>query len=146
MNNDNLTELMIALQPLLNAINKNDRDTISGLKPDDTVIWCARSSWGYDVDLTLGHLRAIKIAHNKLVKQAKLILESKWDSEGACDSCGYHACLYEYHLNDLDIWEALYYEDGLLHLPCYSDDEDSDSHRGVNIKIIEISKNDELKD
>lgn len=69
------------------------------------------------------------------IEKARILLESKWDSEGGCNSCGYHACLYEHQVDDLDIWEAIHYEDGILHLPCYSDKEDSDMHRGININI-----------
>lgn len=74
--------------------------------------------------------------HASSIETAKSILESKWDREGGCNSCGYHACLYEHRVDDMDIRDALAYN-GILHLPCYSDDIDSDRHRGVNIRITD---------
>lgn len=74
--------------------------------------------------------------HVTSIETAKSILEYKWDREGGCNSCGYHACLYEHRVDDMDIRDALMYN-GILHLPCYSDDENSDRHRGINIRITE---------
>ena len=73
---------------------------------------------------------------NKKIEQARLILESKWDSEGCCPSCGWHGCLYEHRVDDYDIKEALS-NDGILELSCISkDDEYSYHHRKIKIDIF----------
>lgn len=69
------------------------------------------------------------------VENAHLVLKQKWDSEGECGSCGWHSLLYEHRVHNLDIIHALQYNDGLLHLPCNGDAEDSDMHRGINIQL-----------
>ncbi len=71
------------------------------------------------------------------VAQARKRLEEQWDQQGGCDSCGWHALLGEYYLDNLDIRYAL--EDGgTLRLPCLSkDDSQADLHRGVRVYIGE---------
>lgn len=70
------------------------------------------------------------------IAAARQRLETKWDAEGDCGSCGWHACLYEHHVSDEDIAHALEFDDGVLHLSCISkDDEDSCAHRGIKIYI-----------
>ena len=69
------------------------------------------------------------------ITEARKTLEAKWDDEGQCGSCGWHALLYEHDVEDCDIAEALD-GDGILRLGCRSkDDEDSWNHRGVKICI-----------
>lgn len=70
------------------------------------------------------------------VAAARAVLEQKWDAEGACASCGWHAALGEYHVDADDIRDALQHG-GKLILQCISkDDETRDSHRGVSIDLI----------
>ncbi len=67
---------------------------------------------------------------------ARALLESKWDAEGECGSCGWHAALYEHRVDDDDIADALKNNGGVLELLCVNkDDEDPASHRGVKINI-----------
>ena len=69
------------------------------------------------------------------VSRAHLLLEQKWDAEGACTSCGWHAALYEHGVDDDDIADALL-NGGILTLACISkDDETCDSHRGTSINL-----------
>lgn len=69
------------------------------------------------------------------ITEARKLLESKWDQEGECASCGWHALLGEHDVEDYDIAEALD-GDGFLRLGCLSkNDEDCGSHRGVKIYI-----------
>ena len=69
------------------------------------------------------------------ITEARKTLEAKWDDEGQCGSCGWHALLYEHDVEDCDIAEALD-DDGILRLGCLSkNDEDRGSHRGVKIYI-----------
>jgi len=90
---------------------------------------CYPEAMDFEVDYTIN-----KIEEILNIQKAKEILESKWDSEGGCNSCGYHACLYEHGVDDSDIRDAII-DDGILHLSCRGDDEDSDRHRGININI-----------
>ena len=71
----------------------------------------------------------ISVAHLRLVQ--------RWNSEGQCNSCGWHALLYEHDVTDADIAEALEHNNGVLHLNCVSKDADDPwSHRGVSINIV----------
>lgn len=70
------------------------------------------------------------------IAEARARLEAKWDAEGDCGSCGWHAALYEHNVEDSEIAEALEKNGGILELSCVSkDDDDSASHRGVKINI-----------
>lgn len=70
------------------------------------------------------------------IAAARQRLEQKWDAEGDCGSCGWHACLYEHHVIDEDIENALEFDNGLLRLSCISkNDEDACTHRGIKIYI-----------
>lgn len=70
------------------------------------------------------------------VAAARQRLEQKWDAEGDCGSCGWHACLYEHYVSDEDIENALECDDGWLFLDCISKDADEPgSHRGIKIYV-----------
>ena len=72
------------------------------------------------------------------VANARARLEAKWNNEGDCGSCGWHACLYEHYVSDEDIEHALKDDNGWLYLICVSkDDEDACTHRGIKIYIGE---------
>ena len=67
---------------------------------------------------------------------ARKVLESKWDAKGDCQSCGWHACLYEYDVSDEEIAYALDNDNGELELSCQNYEYgDPVGHRGVKIKI-----------
>lgn len=70
------------------------------------------------------------------VDAARKVLEEKWDAQGDCGSCTWHACLYEHDVDDVMIAHALEYEDGLLRLNCVNKTADEpESHRGIKINI-----------
>ena len=70
-----------------------------------------------------------------MIKLGREELESKWSDEGCCNSCGWHAALYEHGVEDWEIIEAVQ-GDGVLKLGCASkDDEDTDTHRGVKVRL-----------
>ena len=70
------------------------------------------------------------------IAAARATLEARWDSEGDCGSCGWHAALYEHRVSDVMLAGALDNENGLLRLACQSDDrDDADMHRGVRIRV-----------
>lgn len=74
--------------------------------------------------------------NKKKIKAARKILESNWDSQGSCNSCGWHGGLYQYDVWDEDIVEALENNKGWLELGCVNkDDEGSGIHRGIKIFI-----------
>jgi hypothetical protein len=75
---------------------------------------------------------------DKQINAARARLESKWDSEGMCASCGWHAALYEHDVTDQEIANALE-SGGLLRLTCvgWKSHDDCDTHRGVRIFIGE---------
>jgi hypothetical protein len=69
------------------------------------------------------------------IAEARKLLELKWNQEGACASCGWHALLGEHDVEDLDIVEAID-GDGVLKLKCLSkNDEDQWNHRSIKICI-----------
>lgn len=77
-----------------------------------------------------------RLSEQLRIDAARKRLEELWDSHGTCDSCGWHAALYEHNVSDADILEALTTDKGILHLSCKNkDDEDRYSHRGVKIFI-----------
>lgn len=69
-----------------------------------------------------------------LIAKARAELERRWDEEGACQSCGWHAALYEHRVTDEDLADAIR-NGGLLMLSCLSEDDDPEMHRGVRIKL-----------
>lgn len=69
------------------------------------------------------------------ITAARALLEQRWNAEGACGSCGWHAALYEHDVDDAMLAEALDNDDGVLRMPCQSDDGDAYSHRGVRIRV-----------
>lgn len=72
------------------------------------------------------------------IDAARQILADKWSDEGECQSCGWHAALYEHDVEDWEIVYALQENNGLLELCCISRDyENTHDHRGVKIKITE---------
>lgn len=72
------------------------------------------------------------------VKHYREVLEKLWDSQGDCGSCGWHGCIYEHDIEDWEFEHAIEKNDGVLELSCVSkDDEDSGSHRGVKIYLLE---------
>ena len=69
------------------------------------------------------------------IANARAELERRWDGEGECGSCGGHAALYEHHVTDDDLAEALR-NGGLLELGCQNyEDGDPVGHRGVVIRL-----------
>jgi len=73
------------------------------------------------------------------IAESRLILEKKWDAEGDCASCGWHACLYEHEVTDDDIKDALI-GDGFIRLGCLNKDDDGSLHRGIKIYISKDTK------
>lgn len=75
------------------------------------------------------------MANLKQIIDAIETLKSKWDNEGSCKSCGWHALLCEHEVDYRDVGEALD-ADGVLRLSCLNkDDENRDLHRGIAIHI-----------
>lgn len=64
-------------------------------------------------------------------------LESLWNNNGDCGSCGWHGTLYEHEVEDGDIQWAIEKNNGILELGCVSEDDDRGSHRGVKINLME---------
>ena len=61
-------------------------------------------------------------------EEAWELAEKHWDESGCCNSCGWHASLYEYDKDDIVIC------DDRIELPCISRDADDPSlHRGITI-------------
>lgn len=78
------------------------------------------------------------------IEQARKRLTERWDIDGDCASCGWHAALYEYDVSDSDLKYALDHDDGVLYLSCLSKDmDDNDMHRGVCIFVGEENDNEE---
>lgn len=76
------------------------------------------------------------MATQEAISEARKILVSKWDAEGDCQSCGWHACLYEHDITDEDVADALDNNNGELELACQNYEYgDPVGHRGVKIKI-----------
>lgn len=70
------------------------------------------------------------------IAAARVLLEQRWDAEGSCGSCGWHAALYEHRVDDSMLADALDNTGGVLRLSCQSDDdEESFRHRGVRIRV-----------
>lgn len=62
-------------------------------------------------------------------------LEDRWDDQGDCRSCGWHAALYEYGEIGPDV--VIWCEESVW-LPCLSQDhDDSGSHRGICVYVGE---------
>ncbi len=80
------------------------------------------------------------MATQEQVAAARKRLEQKWENEGDCCSCGWHAALYEHRVEDWEIANALDANKGILELTCQSKDaDDRYSHRGVTVIIGEKS-------
>jgi hypothetical protein len=78
----------------------------------------------------------VPVALQHDVTSARQMLEDRWDAEGHCRSCGWHAALYEHDVTDSDIAEALASFGGILQLGCRSKDaDDNDLHRGVRVNL-----------
>lgn len=74
------------------------------------------------------------MANQEQIEAAWQALRERWEDQGACGSCGWHAALYEHGVDDAEISEALD-TGGVLELPCLSDNEDPSLHRGVRVDI-----------
>ncbi len=69
----------------------------------------------------------------ELEKKMKLI-EEYWNSEGDCNSCGWHSAFYEIEHHVIpEIFET---EDEKIFVPCCND-EGEDDHRGTYIVVKE---------
>lgn len=67
------------------------------------------------------------------IAKARAELERRWDKEGECGSCGWHAALYEHCVDDDDLAEAIE-NGGRLELGCRNHEYgDPVGHRGVVI-------------
>lgn len=76
------------------------------------------------------------MATTQEIAAARKRLEENWNDGGSCDSCGWHACLYEHEVSNKDIEYALDKCAGVIRLSCLSQDsDDSGSHRGIRIFI-----------
>lgn len=53
-------ELLGALQPILDAVEVHDSDTLSMTLPGETVLWSVEGSWSPQVDVTLQALRNVR--------------------------------------------------------------------------------------
>ncbi len=62
-------------------------------------------------------------------------IKAAWDDHGECKSCGWHALLYEYGLSDDELCSEV--KDGVLNLPCLSQDDPDGRHRHRGV-IIEL--------
>lgn len=63
------------------------------------------------------------------IDEAIELVRRKWDSEGECRSCGWHAALYEY--GPLEAVIKIDHERQCVALPCLG--EERWGHRGVRI-------------
>lgn len=69
------------------------------------------------------------------IAKARAELERRWDGEGECRSCGWHAALYEHRVEDDDLAWAIR-NGGRIELGCRSkDDDEAFRHRGVVITL-----------
>ena len=76
------------------------------------------------------------MANQEEIDEARKRLESLFDAQGDCKSCGWHACLYEHDVTDSDIAEALDDYNGELELYCKNYEyDDPIGHRGAKINI-----------
>lgn len=64
--------------------------------------------------------------------EAAEVVRRKWDAQGHCDSCGWHAAIYEVEPITIDDSEL---KDGVVWFPCRSKDVDGSDHRGVRIRL-----------
>lgn len=68
------------------------------------------------------------------IDEARRRLEDRWDNQGECRSCGWHAALYEHDVTDSDLEYAIEHNDSVLELGCASVDADEGApHRGVKV-------------
>ncbi len=59
-------ELKAALKPFADFVKVNDHDTLSSLRGDDEVISTAKGSWSRPASITLGDIRRLAAAYEKL--------------------------------------------------------------------------------
>lgn len=79
--------------------------------------------------------RIVERPTEERVAEAFSELERRWDGEGQCSSCGWHAALYEHRVTYDDVAEALR-NGGLLELGCQNYEHgDPIGHRGVVIRL-----------
>ena len=60
------------------------------------------------------------------------IVRREWNSQGSCDSCGWHSALYEVEPIIVEDEEL---KQGVVWFPCLSKDGDGSTHRGVRIHL-----------
>jgi hypothetical protein len=65
-------ELLRALRPIIEAVDINDGDTLSGVRPDSFVVWTASGSWGGSQTITLGDLRSVARAARQAATDEKI--------------------------------------------------------------------------
>lgn len=65
-------------------------------------------------------------------------LESRWDEQGGCRTCGFHAQLAEHDVDETDILWAMNHCDGQLRLSCQAiGDNEAWPHPGPVVYIGE---------
>lgn len=63
------------------------------------------------------------------IDEAITLVRSKWDEQGACQSCGWHAALYEYG----PLEESIDIMENRVEMSCLNENWEGYSHRGVRI-------------
>lgn len=61
--------------------------------------------------------------------EAIALVRKRWNADGACCSCGWHAALYEYG----DLGYAIDIYPDHIRLTCLNESGDGGTHRGVRI-------------
>ena len=70
--NTEIDELLKLLNPIVDAVEVNDSDSLSRLSLDSNIIWTATGSWSSPVNVTLGDLRKISDSVKRLVHNPNL--------------------------------------------------------------------------
>jgi hypothetical protein len=80
----------------------------------------------------------------KTEKALYSLLEKYWDQQGSCNSCSWHASLWE-HEPEWEDWDK---DMGCFHFFCRNSDypDEAIDHRGVYIYISEKDKKDFVAD
>lgn len=66
-------------------------------------------------------------------EEAAGVVRKEWNTQGACDTCGWHSALYEIEPIEVEDDEIA---KGVAWFPCGSDDSDGSCHRGVRIHLF----------
>ena len=69
-----------------------------------------------------------------MLEEAKAKLAAKWDGEGQCSSCGWHATIGEHEIDDEDILSAINTNRGVLKLSCVNKNG-YEGCRGIKIDL-----------